>query len=109
MVLQERVPPRTRYKGFYLEPLKVSAERWAEEPVKVLLRIFHESVLKHTQKFLFSSACLIKRNIMRLNDFAALFPLWNRLQLAPVSSPLSKYKPYCVVFYCYLLDHTTKF
>ena len=32
------VPPRTISKGFHLESLKVPAERWAEEPFKVLLR-----------------------------------------------------------------------
>ena len=40
-------------KGFYLEPLQVPAERWAEEPFKVLLRtFFSESVhiLKRAQK-----------------------------------------------------------
>ena len=36
----ERVPPRTISQGFYPETLKVPAERWAEEPFKVLLRTF---------------------------------------------------------------------
>ena len=35
-----RVPPRTIFKGFYLEPLKVPAERRAEEPFKFLLKTF---------------------------------------------------------------------
>ena len=35
-----RVLPWIISKGFYLEPLKVPAERWAEEPFKVLLRTF---------------------------------------------------------------------
>ena len=40
MFFQERVPPRTSYKGFYLESLRVLAELWAEEPLKMLLRTF---------------------------------------------------------------------
>ena len=39
MILQGRVPPRTLYKGFYLEPLKVPAEQWAGVPLKILLKI----------------------------------------------------------------------
>ena len=35
MVLQERVPPRTIHRGATYQ-----AERWAEEPFKVLLRTF---------------------------------------------------------------------
>ena len=35
-----RVSPRTISKGFHLEPLKVPAECWPEEPFKVLLGIF---------------------------------------------------------------------
>ena len=42
------VPPRTISKRFHLEPLKVPAERWFEEPLKVLLRaLFSESVTKN--------------------------------------------------------------
>ena len=40
MALQKRVPRRTLYKGFYIPSLKVSAERWVEEPLKVLLTTF---------------------------------------------------------------------
>ena len=40
----ERVPPRTISKEFNVEPLRVPAERWAEEPIKVLLRVFSDSV-----------------------------------------------------------------
>ena len=32
----EKVPPG----GFYLEPLKIPVERWAEEPFKILLRTY---------------------------------------------------------------------
>ena len=36
----EKLPPATSSTGFYLEPIKVPSELWAEEPFKVQLRIF---------------------------------------------------------------------
>ena len=42
-----RVSPRTISKGGYLEPLKVPAERWAEEPFKLLLRTFFSVSVWH--------------------------------------------------------------
>ena len=49
-VIQERVQPRTFYKGFCLEPLEVPPERWNEEHFKVLLRIFFLRVYRKLQE-----------------------------------------------------------
>ena len=64
-----RVIPGTISKEFYLEALKVPADRWAEEPVKVLLRTFFLRVLYKTSKIwnlLFWYAIFKLSNLMLL-------------------------------------------